>query len=95
MSRMFCRPNGVSCLGGTGKGQQPGHAASIRFLPGVVLIAAWLSACGAFVKPRGEVLPVHQQAPLFTLEDQRGQEVSLRGMLDQGPVLLVFYRGHW
>ncbi len=73
----------------------PGKAASFRFLVAAALAAAWLFGCGYFVKPRGEVLPVHEQAPQFTLQDQNGQAVSLQGMLSRGPVLLVFYRGHW
>jgi hypothetical protein len=31
----------------------------------------------------------------FTLPDHTGQPVSLRQAHDNGPVLLVFYRGHW
>jgi peroxiredoxin len=34
-------------------------------------------------------------APGFTLPDQTGEQVSLRGALDQGPVVLTFYRGEW
>lgn len=34
-------------------------------------------------------------APDFTLRDERGREVSLKASYSAGPVLLVFYRGHW
>jgi peroxiredoxin len=34
-------------------------------------------------------------APTFTLPDARGGEVSLRRLLVDGPVVLVFYRGQW
>lgn len=34
-------------------------------------------------------------APQFVATDHRGQEVALVDALRQGPVLLVFYRGHW
>jgi len=34
-------------------------------------------------------------APDFTLRDQRNRLVSLRDETAKGPVLLVFYRGHW
>ncbi len=34
-------------------------------------------------------------APDFTLLDHTGELVALEGALAQGPVLLVFYRGHW
>jgi peroxiredoxin len=34
-------------------------------------------------------------APDFTLPDHSGTPVSLSETLREGPVLLVFYRGHW
>lgn len=34
-------------------------------------------------------------APGFTLEDSSGQEVGLASLLERGPVILTFYRGHW
>jgi peroxiredoxin len=36
-----------------------------------------------------------EKAPNFTLKDQLGREVSLAGELEQGPVVLIFYRGEW
>lgn len=36
-----------------------------------------------------------ETAPDFRLEDHTGQDVSLAETLADGPVLLVFYRGHW
>ena len=38
---------------------------------------------------------VGEKAPDFTLKDQLGREVSLTGELEQGPVVLLFYRGEW
>ncbi|MHB8691144.1 MAG: peroxiredoxin-like family protein [Solirubrobacteraceae bacterium] len=38
---------------------------------------------------------VGEKAPNFTLKDQLGREVSLAGELEQGPVVLLFYRGEW
>lgn len=35
------------------------------------------------------------QAPNFTLTNQTGGEVSLEGLLEQGPVVLLWYRGGW
>ncbi len=35
------------------------------------------------------------QAPGFTLPDEQGRPVALSEALAGGPVLLVFYRGHW
>ncbi len=34
-------------------------------------------------------------APDFTLPDHMGEEVVLHDLLAEGPVMLVFYRGHW
>ncbi len=34
-------------------------------------------------------------APQFTATDHHGEQVALADALRQGPVLLVFYRGHW
>ena len=38
---------------------------------------------------------VGDRAPDFTLPDQLGNRVSLAGELEQGPVVLIFYRGAW
>jgi hypothetical protein len=35
------------------------------------------------------------QAPDFELPDHTGRKVSLQAAYAAGPVLLVFYRGHW
>ncbi len=35
------------------------------------------------------------KAQAFELPDQTGQSVALSGVLEKGPVLLVFYRGSW
>lgn len=34
-------------------------------------------------------------APDFSLTDSQGNEVTLRGLLQSGPVILTFFRGHW
>jgi peroxiredoxin len=38
---------------------------------------------------------VGDRAPDFTLPDQLQRQVSLAGELEQGPVVLIFYRGEW
>ena len=38
---------------------------------------------------------VGDRAADFTLKDQLGNQVSLAGELEQGPVVLIFYRGEW
>jgi len=40
-------------------------------------------------------LKVGDKAPEFTVLDQNGDEVSLSSALDQGKVILTFYRGAW
>ncbi len=40
-------------------------------------------------------LKVGDRAPDFTLPDQTGKPVSLRGLLERGPVVLTFFRGGW
>jgi len=38
---------------------------------------------------------VGETAPDFVLKNIKNQEVSLRNLVDQGPVVLSFYRGRW
>jgi len=40
-------------------------------------------------------LRIGDQAPLFTLPNQKGVPVSLEAALASGPVLLGFHRGTW
>src|SRR5258708_16789387 len=40
-------------------------------------------------------LKVGEKAPSFTLPDALGRQVSLAGLLQQGPVVVTFYRGEW
>ena len=75
---------------------EPGEGKKALLLFMSVLAAFLLiSGCGLFVKHKGDVVPVREAAPEFTLQDQKGEVVSLGEMLDRGPVLVVFYRGHW
>lgn len=43
--------------------------------------------------PKG--LQVNERAPLFTAIDQSNKTVSLKEVLEKGPVVIVFYRGQW
>jgi peroxiredoxin len=44
----------------------------------------------------GENAPRPGEAmPLFLLPDETGRLVSLKSLLDHGPVAVMFYRGHW
>ncbi len=50
----------------------------------------WLAA----LPEAGSVARI-ERAPDFALRDQDGREVRLHERCAQGPVLLVFFRGHW
>ena len=41
------------------------------------------------------VLKTGDKAPDFALKSAEGAVVSLKSLLDKGPVVLAFYRGHW
>lgn len=43
----------------------------------------------------GRALKVHDRAPSFTLPNARGKPVSSEDLLKKGPLVVVFYRGHW
>ncbi len=47
----------------------------------------------SFLVPKG--LEVGQKAPDFEGQDQYGQKFSLSSLLNEGPVVLIFYRGDW
>ena len=46
-------------------------------------------------KLESSTLKAGDQAPLFTLPNQKGVAVSLEAALTTGPVLLGFHRGTW
>lgn len=50
---------------------------------------------GAALPAPTSAAQVLNAAPDFTLKDHRNRAVSLRDEVAKGPVLLVFYRGHW
>ena len=41
------------------------------------------------------ILKVGDQAPDFSLQSSVGGAVRLTELLNRGPVVLAFYRGHW
>ncbi|MCP4868296.1 MAG: redoxin domain-containing protein [Proteobacteria bacterium] len=63
---------------------------TIRLAIAVLLLAS--VAFAADLQPGGGA---GETAPTFTAVDHAGKEVSLSAALEQGPVLLLFYRGHW
>jgi len=77
----------------------------------VILSACLLVGCGAMFKMMGlppnptrespppgiseKALAVGSHAPELSLPALSGSTWSLQGALAKGPVVLVFYRGHW
>jgi hypothetical protein len=71
-----------------------------RKLAGVAALLALVlltgpAGCSLFVKTRAEPVLRQSRAPDFSLPDQYGQTRSLAGLLENGPLFVVFYRGHW
>lgn len=62
-------------------------------LVGGVLVCATAASC----RVQTEQAPVatEQQAPDFSLPAHDGRTVTLAELSSRGPVVLVFYRGHW
>lgn len=54
-----------------------------------------LAGCALMAKPRHAPVSEGEKAPVFHLPDQNGERVGLEGLLENGPVVLVFFRGHW
>ncbi|MFN7967596.1 MAG: hypothetical protein U0V87_18125 [Acidobacteriota bacterium] len=79
-----------------------GIIGSKRWSPRIIgLLAVLVSLAFVYVFFPASKIPdlagiaVGESAPPFSLVDQRGAETSLTDALKRGPVLLVFYRGHW
>lgn len=53
------------------------------------------SVAGSAEAAVGSALPVGATAPLFELPNASGGTIRLAEQLEQGPVVLVFYRGAW
>lgn len=43
----------------------------------------------------GRAIQDGEKAPDFTLTNHLGKEMSLGGMLEEGPLVVSFYRGGW
>ena len=42
-----------------------------------------------------KIFKAGESAPEFSLPDENGKPVELKGLLAQGPVVISFYRGQW
>ncbi len=72
------------------------YAGLVEQVPADVLegFGRYYAAQGA-VDYRAKAPRVGDRAPDFALPDQLGRQVSLAGELQQGPVVLIVYRGEW
>ena len=61
----------------------------------LLAIAFVVGFFGLAAVPKATTLAKLEIAPDFTLSDHTNTPVSLRDARAAGPVLLVFYRGHW
>lgn len=67
----------------------------VRAVAGLELLVAAFFLWGFFGLARLPAARAPERAADFTLPDQEGRPVTLSAELARGPVLLVFYRGHW
>ncbi len=60
-----------------------------------LVVASAGSACKLRPQTAGTAEVQRDIAPGFQLSDEQGNAVSLASLTQSGPVVLVFYRGHW
>jgi cytochrome oxidase Cu insertion factor (SCO1/SenC/PrrC family) len=67
----------------------------VRAVVALELVVGALFLWGFFAFARLPQAVPPRYAPDFTLPDHEGRPVTLSEELRKGPVLLVFFRGHW
>lgn len=73
----------------------------LRVATSLIVLCAAVLAVGQNVPPKSHPcdtvvqLAVGDRAPLFNVVDNDGDTLGLHKALEQGPVVLVFYRGAW
>ncbi|MFT4680326.1 MAG: hypothetical protein ACI9FU_001319 [Granulosicoccus sp.] len=60
----------------------------------IITIAVMAFTLVAFAQEPVE-LSIGTETPAINAKDYLGKDFSLRGALNEGPVVVVFYRGHW
>lgn len=69
------------------------------FIPVTALLLfgtyAFMNRSTKYLKGDPQGLPVSTAAPDFNISDQDEQPFALKDALKDGPVVLIFYRGHW
>ena len=68
---------------------------TIKNLPGIYYFIPVLLAISLAQAKDPEGLQPGDKAPFFQAEDQFGEVIDLKKQLEKGPVVLMFYRGHW
>ena len=64
--------------------------------PGLIgLIALVLSACDPSALKTRTPASQPRSAPQIEGVDHRGERFSLSAAAEEGPVVVIFYRGHW
>jgi peroxiredoxin len=63
----------------------------------LILAALFFVGMSAFVSVTEEPVGLSkgEKAPDFVAKDNKGREIKLSQMLQKGPVIVFFYRGHW
>lgn len=67
----------------------------MKYIFSLVFSAFYLVSCQAQDLDKVQGLKVGEKAPLLVLEDAEGEKVNLKTALEDGPIVLVFYRGQW
>ena len=65
---------------------------SLLFATGWMLVTG--TGCARYV-PSAPGPAAEAAAPDFALTDASGETVTLAALRSEGPVVVVFYRGHW
>ena len=60
-----------------------------------VLATTLATGSGCLLRSRGTPVTREAIAPEFSLPDQDGRTIALADLRAHGPVVVVFYRGHW
>ena len=61
----------------------------------ILAVASLYAACGIYYLETREEPIEAQVAPDFSLPDTEGEVHTLSEMIEEGPVVVMFYRGYW
>lgn len=80
--------------------KKPRRRLFLKIALAIAAVLAIAAAVGSFVvfrrlSTRGPGEVASGKAAEFALPDHLGETTTLAGLLEHGPAVLVFYRGHW